>query len=179
MRWLTVHFSIGAMRSLTKAENKRAATAPSEPRHILLTKSRTLLHSDDTLHVTHFLSNQYNKTLLLRSLWWSIMSKKENRSRYVGTILSSMTSLVVPSFWLRTPACSNVILLILHLISLWLLWTHWLPLEYGDKIPGKYDWDQWEDYLTVTVRHMASLALYIQVLLYWEYFPFPSLRKAN
>lgn len=23
--------------------------------------------------------------------------------------------------------------------------------EYGDKIPGKYDWDQWEDHLVVTV----------------------------
>jgi hypothetical protein len=24
-------------------------------------------------------------------------------------------------------------------------------VEYGDKIPGRYDWDQFEDYLTVTV----------------------------
>lgn len=23
--------------------------------------------------------------------------------------------------------------------------------EYGDKIPGKYDWDQWEDHVSVTV----------------------------
>jgi len=45
-------------------------------------------------------------------------------------------------------------------------------VEYGDKIPGKYDWDQWEDTLTVSVPlppppSLLSLLLLLTILMRW------------